>query len=497
MSGFKVNFSVNNQLATPSIHAAPFAQRPAAGQPGRVFIDTDSPSTGIYRDTGTTWIQIAGTGGGGGDLQTVTDAGNTTTNDISIGTSSPPSAPLDVHGAGVIAILQGTGTNDSFLQFNKSGNGKFKIGNVHNSGNDYFSVYNLQENSDAILVNISTNNVAIGGGTVSPSYRLEVTGSLRNTGNAFFATSGGTVGIGTTTVSNGIFQVTTTSTGDVVYFNRGSNYIKFGGLASGTGSYIAAFEGEFQVRNNFNGAVSFWNNNTEKARIAITTGNFLVNTTTDAGFKLDINGTARIQGNTTFLTGSLTSSIGEISAAPGNSAFWMQTSSPTLSNYAIRKNASGRTWVNCDTGQNLNLAVADTPVVTISTTAGNLLDFASGQSTIRFSNQLWEVQSFNRSGGSNLDFHITNNQGGINYSLFIDGNTNNVGLSTSTPNASALLDMTSTTKGFLPPRMTGAQAEAIATPAAGLMVYANNGNGTTITTTGWWGYDGAAWVKLN
>jgi hypothetical protein len=45
--------------------------------------------------------------------------------------------------------------------------------------------------------------------------------------------------------------------------------------------------------------------------------------------------------------------------------------------------------------------------------------------------------------------------------------------------------------------MTGAQAEAIGTPAAGLMVYANNGNGVTITTTGWWGYDGATWVKLN
>jgi len=193
MSGFKVNFSVNNQLATPSIHAAPFAQRPAAGQPGRVFIDTDSPSTGIYRDTGSTWIQIAGTGGGGGTLQTVTDAGNTTTNDVAIGTNSNPSAPLDVHGAGVVAILQGTGTNDSFLQFNKSGNGKFKIGNVHNSGNDYFSVYNLQENSDAILVNISTNNVAIGGGTVAPLYRLEVTGSFRNTGAAYLATSGGNV----------------------------------------------------------------------------------------------------------------------------------------------------------------------------------------------------------------------------------------------------------------------------------------------------------------
>jgi hypothetical protein len=82
MSGFKVNFSVNNQLATPSMHAAALANRPAAGQPGRVFIDTDNPSTGIYRDTGTAWIQISSVGGGALTLQDVTDNGNSTTNNI-------------------------------------------------------------------------------------------------------------------------------------------------------------------------------------------------------------------------------------------------------------------------------------------------------------------------------------------------------------------------------------------------------------------------------
>ena len=63
--------------------------------------------------------------------------------------------------------------------------------------------------------------------------------------------------------------------------------------------------------------------------------------------------------------------------------------------------------------------------------------------------------------------------------------------------SSAIMSATSVSQGFLPPRMTGLQAEAIATPAAGLLVYANNGNGTTITSTGWWGYNGTTWVKLN
>jgi hypothetical protein len=49
--------------------------------------------------------------------------------------------------------------------------------------------------------------------------------------------------------------------------------------------------------------------------------------------------------------------------------------------------------------------------------------------------------------------------------------SNNVGIGTSTPHPSALLDLTSTNKGFLPPRMTTSQIQAIANPANGLIVY--------------------------
>lgn len=59
-----------------------------------------------------------------------------------------------------------------------------------------------------------------------------------------------------------------------------------------------------------------------------------------------------------------------------------------------------------------------------------------------------------------------------------------------TANASAMLDITSTTKGLLIPRMTSAQRGAIATPATGLLVYQTNG------TTGFYYYTGAAWIRL-
>lgn len=46
-----------------------------------------------------------------------------------------------------------------------------------------------------------------------------------------------------------------------------------------------------------------------------------------------------------------------------------------------------------------------------------------------------------------------------------------IGIGTTTPHSSAILDVTSTSQGFLPPRMGSAQMNAITAPEAGLMVY--------------------------
>jgi len=48
---------------------------------------------------------------------------------------------------------------------------------------------------------------------------------------------------------------------------------------------------------------------------------------------------------------------------------------------------------------------------------------------------------------------------------------NNVGIGTTTPNQSSILDLTSTDKGFLAPRMTTVQRTAIAAPAPGLLIF--------------------------
>lgn len=53
----------------------------------------------------------------------------------------------------------------------------------------------------------------------------------------------------------------------------------------------------------------------------------------------------------------------------------------------------------------------------------------------------------------------------------IASGTGNVGIGTAAPNASAQLDISSTSKGILIPRMTSAQRTAIVSPANGLLVY--------------------------
>jgi hypothetical protein len=67
--------------------------------------------------------------------------------------------------------------------------------------------------------------------------------------------------------------------------------------------------------------------------------------------------------------------------------------------------------------------------------------------------------------------------------------TGEVGIGTATPHASALLDLTSTTKAFLPPRMTTVQRNAITPVTAGLVIY-----NTTINQLET--YTGASWNAL-
>ena len=71
-------------------------------------------------------------------------------------------------------------------------------------------------------------------------------------------------------------------------------------------------------------------------------------------------------------------------------------------------------------------------------------------------------------------------------------NAQSVGINSdgTAPNSSAMLDVNSTTKGFLAPRLTAEQKAAITSPATGLLVYQTDG------ANGFYYYTGSAWTMV-
>lgn len=85
-----------------------------------------------------------------------------------------------------------------------------------------------------------------------------------------------------------------------------------------------------------------------------------------------------------------------------------------------------------------------------------------------------------------LDINVTGAQNGgtPNHAMSIYGD-GRASIGTSTGNANAILDLTSTTKPFMPPRMTTTQRDAVASPTAGMMIYNTSTNKLNVYTTAW------------
>lgn len=86
--------------------------------------------------------------------------------------------------------------------------------------------------------------------------------------------------------------------------------------------------------------------------------------------------------------------------------------------------------------------------------------------------------------GNDADVRIESNNDANNF--FSDGGNDNIGMGTGTPNASAKLDIVSTTQGLLPPRLTTAQRDAISSPADGLVIYNSTINKHELRQNGIW-----------
>lgn len=197
--------------------------------------------------------------------------------------------------------------------------------------------------------------------------------------------------------------------------------------ANGT-SNASVFGGTSWIWDTTGGGVHTFRTTGNIERFRITdNGNALIGTTTDAGYKLDVNGTARV-------SGALTVS--------GNQILF----SGSTTNTYITQN--------------------------IGTGIGNF----SAATCVQF-----QVNTFPKI--------IVRDTGSSRASTLIVGD--NVA-TTESAHSSALLEVRSSSsyiKGFLPPRMTTTEKNAIASPAAGLMVYDNTLNRPCF-------YNGTSWITL-
>jgi hypothetical protein len=177
----------------------------------------------------------------------------------------------------------------------------------------------------------------------------------------------------------------------------------------------------------------------------------LIGTSTDAGFRLDVNGTARVQ-SSLVLNGSSSLLSSTLSAYQNstNRVF-------SLASSAAKTNSATRILFSLNTNE------ASTP---------QSLDFAYNGATF-IGDRYYSIQTSE-----------TGVAYGGGFVLQKDGGW--VGIGSSQQFSSAALAVTSTTQGFLPPRMTTAQRDLISSPAAGLVIY-------NTSTNKHQGYNGTTW----
>jgi len=294
-----LDLSILNQKGTPMFNSDTFANRPAFGIVGRIFISTDTKE--FFRDTGTSWELIGGPGSGtitgsGAATQiafwnsasTITGSNNlfwdSTNNYLGINTNVPTTA-LDVHhstNSGAI-FNQTTATNNNTINFQTSGSGRWRIGNFYTAGADDFGIFDVVGSLQQLTILKTTGQTFIGDKTTA-SGRLVVN----------------------STTADAHLQVVGANSPSIRIDNAGSGGTQrfVFGLATATNNFIqGATAGQFCISTQSAGNILFgmWQtiNASEVMRIT-TANNLIVGSTTDAGYKLDVNGTARVTGATQF-----------------------------------------------------------------------------------------------------------------------------------------------------------------------------------------------------
>jgi hypothetical protein len=466
---------------------------PATGAVKTIYIAEDTNY--IYRWTGTAYVEISVA-----DLVGYVPYTGATT-DVNLGTHSLTARNITVNhpsGSGVAVSITKGGAGEALTVVKTSGSGNAmsvtggvtQLDELHLT-TDLADAYiasattwnNKVPQTRTLTINGTTQDLsadrtftistgitigttAVTSGTVG-RVLFEGTGNVvQESANLFWDNTNGRLGIGTSspaailhtrTASAFTFaRIETTassgSLGSAIEFKNGTNTTTIG--SNLTRTYIYSGQGV-----------------TENVTINHT-GNVGINTTTDAGYKLDVNGTARVSGALTLGTGTSVASSISYGTTYGVT-IWGNT-------------GSNSDLLLTDRGGNLRFRIVN---------GGNILQTSSVINDISIGVVTSVAKSIVANGtygmtitggvASLYNLSLVENTG--NNGIFIDSSGNaKVGVYNSTYNSSAILEAVSTTKGFLPPRGSNAQMLAIASPATGLIFFDNTNNKLNC-------YDGTTW----
>jgi hypothetical protein len=309
-------------------------------------------------------------------------------------------------------------------------------------------------------------------------------GSVTSVAQSF---TGGLISVaGSPITTSGTLALTVVGTsGGIPYFSSASTWatsaaLSAGALVQGGGAGVAP-----STITTGTGVVTALGVNTGTAGAFVVNGGALG--TPSSGTATNLTGTASININGT--VGATTPAAGAFTtlSATGNTTLAGQgtITTPSLSG-AVNSLLIDQNTTGSGTARGLYVDVNSN----ISTMFGADIDVVQGGGTgtaigLRVSasgsvnnSSIW-IPAGNQ--GINVGYASNIATTPINGAIF----AGNIGIGTASPNASAILDARSTTKGVRMPNMTTAQKNAIATPAAGLMVYDTTLAKLCVYTTAW------------
>ena len=386
----------------------------------------------------------------------------TTTGNLLVGTTTDTGQKFQVTGSTKLSILAGTGTRmvvadaSGILSTQAIGSGSVTGSGTTNFLPKWTSGTAL---GDSLVFDNGTN---VGINTTSPIYKLDVQGTSGTVAIRAASNTAGDIlyyGTGSVTGSTDAFRTAINATGNVnlTLLNNntatGSSALEISVPSASSGDpYLV-----FTTSGATNYTIGIDNSDSDKLKIGPvanpsvgadsivlhTTGNTSLNSTTDAGFKLDVNGTARVSSDVTF----------------GNDINLTRATSPAIVS---------------TTNQNIRIV---TNGFTANLRTDGALTTQTGYRTDGF------IQTVNLAVGASFYNSTPPTNGAIIQGNFLVGTTTDV--------ASSKVTISSTTQGFLPPRMTNAQRVAISSPVVGLIVYC------TDATEGTYEYTSAGWRIVN